>query len=104
MGRKSVIPCPAACSEGGSELAKKSMGNNNKVAPSKRAKRAAHSSKKWLAEVEENAINVLYSLTRHLDGYARYDAYSRFLAKFVEEDCVSIVWCRCIALILLLSN
>ena len=98
MGRKSVIPCPAACSEGGSELAKKALGNsnNNKAAPSKRAKRAAHARKKWLAEVEENVINVLYSLTRHLDGDARYDAYSRLLAKFVEEDCVSIgVWYRC---------
>jgi len=83
MGRKSTIPCPAACSEGGSSLAKKGSANN----ASKRAKRAAHARKKWLNEVEQNTINIMYALTRHIDTNSKYDAHSRILVKFVEEDC-----------------
>lgn len=86
MARKSAIPCPAACSEGGSNLAKKgNNGNGGNV--SKRAKRAAHARKKWLVEVEQNAINIMYALTRHVAEDSQYDAHSRLLAKFVEEDC-----------------
>eukprot|EP00804_Cyclotella_cryptica_P018273 CCRYP_017649-RA/>CCRYP_017649-RA protein AED:0.04 eAED:0.04 QI:1326/1/1/1/0.66/0.5/4/414/413 len=87
MARKSVIPCPAACSEGGSELAKKAMTGTNGAERSKRAKRAAHARKKWLAEVEENVINVMYALTRHIEKDSKYDSYSRLLVKFVEEEC-----------------
>ena len=97
MARKSAIPCPASCSEGGSNLAKKIMGhhvsNDNKDKKgepiSKRAKRAAHARKKWLMEVEQNAINILYSLTRHIHKDSQFDAHARLLVKFVEEDCVS---------------
>lgn len=85
MARKSAIPCPAACSEGGSDLAKKSMSGKNGV--SKRAKRAAHARKRWLAEVEHNAVNIMYALTRYIDEKSKYDSYSRLLAKFVEEEC-----------------
>ena len=86
MARKSSIPCPAACSEGGSDLAKKAMTKKNNDV-SKRAKRAAHARKKWLAEVEQNVINVMYALTRYIDKESKYDSYSRLLAKFVEEEC-----------------
>jgi beta-catenin-like protein 1 len=91
MARKSSIPCPAACSEGGSDLAKKAMSNKSDV--SKRAKRAAHARKKWLAEVEQNAVNIMYALTRYVDEKSKYDSYSRLLAKFVEEECVSSGLC-----------
>eukprot|EP00956_Cyclotella_meneghiniana_P041626 scaffold232801_cov23-Cyclotella_meneghiniana.AAC.1 len=86
MARKSSIPSPAACSEGGSVLAKRAMlGKSSEI--SKRAKRAVHARKKWLAEVEQNVINVMYSLTRYINGESKHDSYSRLLAKFVEEDC-----------------
>ncbi|KAL7448151.1 hypothetical protein ACHAWC_000394, partial [Mediolabrus comicus] len=85
MSRKSSIPCPAACSEGGSDLAKK--GGTTASSSSKRAKRAAHARKRWLVEVEQNAINVMYALTRHIVQDSKYDAHSRLLVKFVEEDC-----------------
>ena len=85
MSRKSAIPCPAACSEGGSDLAKK--GSKSGAASSKRAKNAAHARKRWLVEVEQNAINVMYALTRHVSQDSKYDAHSRLLVKFVEEDC-----------------
>ena len=85
MSRKSSIPCPAACSEGGSDLAKK--GGTTTSSSSKRAKRAAQARKRWLVEVEQNAINVMYSLTRHIVQDSKYDAHSRLLVKFVEEDC-----------------
>ena len=85
MARKSSIPCPAACSEGGSDLAKKAMTRKGDV--SKRAKRAVHARKKWLSEVEQNVINVMYALTRYVDKESKYDAYARLLAKFVEEEC-----------------
>ncbi|KAL7520176.1 hypothetical protein ACHAWX_004921 [Stephanocyclus meneghinianus] len=89
MARKSAIPSPAACSEGGSELARKAAGKSVGDARSKRAKRAARARKKWIAEAEENAIYIVYALTRHIDEESKYDSYSRLLAKFVEEECVS---------------
>ena len=85
MSRKSAIPCPAACSEGGSSLAKK--GGKNGSSSSKRAKRAAQARKRWLVEIERNAINVMYALTRHVSKDSKYDAHSRLLVKFVEEEC-----------------
>ena len=54
---------------------------------SKRAKRAAHARKRWLVEVEQSSINIMYALTRHIAKESRYDAHSRLLVKFVEEDC-----------------
>ena len=89
MARKSAIPCPATCSEGGSKLAKKKDNKNGDGAAvlSKRAKRAAHARKKWLVEVEQNAINIMYALTRHIVKESKYDAHARLLVKFVEEDC-----------------
>ncbi|KAL9178718.1 hypothetical protein ACHAXT_003849 [Thalassiosira profunda] len=86
MARKSAIPVPAACSEGGSDLAKKGKSNNGGTV-SKRAKRAAHARKRWLAEVERNSINVMYALTRHIAEDAKHDAHARLLSKFIEEDC-----------------
>jgi beta-catenin-like protein 1 len=83
MARKSVIPCPATCSDGGSALAKKKKG----VQVSKRARRATNARKQWLVDVERNVINIMYSLTRQINVTSRYDAYSRLLVKFVEEDC-----------------
>lgn len=85
MARKSAIPSPAACSEGGSDLAKRAITKSNEI--SKRAKRALHARKKWWAEVEQNVINIMYSLTRYIDSESKYDSYSRLMAKFVEEDC-----------------
>ena len=96
MARKNAIPCPALCSEAGSNLAKKAMSNNahqdekNKASLSKRAKRAAHARKKWLAEVEQNVIYIMYALTRYIDEKSQFDAHARVLVKFVEEDCVSV--------------
>ncbi|KAL7536932.1 hypothetical protein ACHAXR_007487, partial [Thalassiosira sp. AJA248-18] len=87
MARKSAIPCPAPCSEGGSNLAKKGK-NNGGGNVSKRAKRAAHARKKWLVEVEQNTINIMYALTRHIAKDSQYDSHARLLVKFVEEDCV----------------
>mmetsp|Transcript_24940 Transcript_24940/g.53128 ORF Transcript_24940/g.53128 Transcript_24940/m.53128 type:complete len:756 (+) Transcript_24940:44-2311(+) len=87
MARKSAIPVPAVCSEGGSDLAKKGKNNNGGGAVSKRAKRAAHARKRWLADVERNAINIVYALTRHVAKDSEYDAHARLLVKFVEEDC-----------------
>mmetsp|Transcript_14339 Transcript_14339/g.24507 ORF Transcript_14339/g.24507 Transcript_14339/m.24507 type:complete len:580 (+) Transcript_14339:3-1742(+) len=98
MGRKSSVPCPAACSEGGSDLAKKGSrlqkngGSNNNGAvaaatASKRAKRAAHARRKWLVEVEQNSIHIMYALTRHVGKDSEFDAHARLLVKFVEEDC-----------------
>ncbi len=95
MVRKSAIPCPALCSEAGSNLAKKATSNNahkddkDKAALSKRAKKAAHARKKWLAEVEKNVMYVMYALTRYIDEKSPHDAHARLLVKFVEEDCVS---------------
>ena len=86
MARKSAMPCPAACSDGGCALAR-GGGNNNKA--SKRARRATRARRQWLAEAERNAANIVYSLTRHIAEDSRYDAHARLLAKFVEEDCVS---------------
>ncbi|KAK1745498.1 beta-catenin-like protein 1 [Skeletonema marinoi] len=85
MSRKSAIPCPAACSEGGSNLAKK--GGKNGSSSSKRAKRAAQARKRWLVEIERNSINVMYALTRHISQDSKYDAHARLLVKFVEEEC-----------------
>lgn len=82
MARKSAIPCPAACSDGGSALAKKKG-----VQVSKRARRATNARKKWLVDIERNVVNIMYSLTRQINVTSRYDAYSRLLVKFVEEDC-----------------
>ena len=89
MARKLAIPCPAVCSEGGSALAKKGAATTNggKANVSKRAKRAAHARKKWLVEVEQNTINIMYALTRHITKDSKYDAHARLLVKFVEEDC-----------------
>ena len=87
MARKSAIPCPAACSEGGSDLAKKAISSERDV--SRRAKRAAHARKKWLVEVERNVVDIMYSLTRYIDKESKYDSYSRLLAKFIADDCVS---------------
>jgi len=84
MARKSVMPCPAACSDGGCALARGGGGNNNKA--SKRARRAARARRQWLAEAERNSANIVYSLTRHIAEDSRYDAHARLLAKFVEED------------------
>lgn len=81
MARKSVIPCPAACSDGGSALAKKG------VRGSKRARTAVNARRQWLVDVEQNVVNIMHSLTRHINLTSRYDAYSRLLVKFVEEDC-----------------
>jgi beta-catenin-like protein 1 len=83
MARKSVIPCPAACSDGGSALAKKKKGGQ----VSKRARRATNARKQWLMDVERNVIYIMYSLTRQIHVTSRDDAYSRVLVKFVEEDC-----------------
>ena len=88
MARKSAIPSPAACSEGGSNLAKKSKTIHGGTV-SKRAKKAAHARKKWLLEVEQNSVNIMYALTGHIATDSQYDAHARLLAKFVEEDCVS---------------
>jgi len=95
MARKSAIPCPAACSEGGSNLAKKGKHNGGTV--SKRAKRAAHARKKWLMQVEQNTINIMYALTSHIAKDSQHDAHARLLAKFVEEDCVGVIhlWNLC---------
>ncbi|KAL7441319.1 hypothetical protein ACHAXM_007787 [Skeletonema potamos] len=86
MSRKSAIPCPAACSEGGTDLSKKG-GKSGGSTSSKRAKRAAQARKRWLVEIEQNAINVMYALTRHIGQDSKYDAHARLLVKFVEEEC-----------------
>ncbi|KAL3821764.1 hypothetical protein ACHAXA_000263 [Cyclostephanos tholiformis] len=91
MARKSAIPHPAACSDGGSVLARRG-GINNKnsadgVGVSKRAKRAAHARRQWLVEVERNTLNIMYALTRNIAEDSPYDAHSRLMVKFVEEDC-----------------
>jgi beta-catenin-like protein 1 len=91
MGRKSAIPCPAACSDGGSNLAKRGNKNGGGAAAdaiSKRAKRAVQARKQWLVEVEQNTIHIIYALTRHIAKDSQYDAYARLLVKFLEEDCV----------------
>jgi len=94
MGRKSAIPCPAACSDGGSNLAKRGNKNGGYGAAaadagiSKRAKRAAQARKQWLVEVEQNTIHIIYALTRHIAKDSQYDAHARLLVKFLEEDCV----------------
>jgi hypothetical protein len=85
MARKSAMPRPAACSDGGGALARR--GGNDGAG--KRARRAARARRQWLAEAERNAVNIAYSLTRHIAEDSRYDAHARLLAKFVEEDCVS---------------
>lgn len=89
MGRRSAMPRPAACSEGGSDLAKKGKQNDGGYV-SKRAKRAAHARRRWLAEAERNAVDIVYSLTRHIAKDSEHDAYARLLVKFVEEDCVGV--------------
>ncbi len=38
-------------------------------------------------EIERNAINVMYALTRYISQDAKYDAHERLLVKFVEEEC-----------------
>ncbi|KAL7553183.1 hypothetical protein ACHAWF_016442, partial [Thalassiosira exigua] len=93
MGRKSAIPRPAACSEGGSDLAKRGNGDQDgdggegATTTGKRARRAAHARKRWLADAERHASDVVYALTRRVDANSPRDARARLLAKFVEEDC-----------------
>lgn len=106
MGRKSAIPCPAACSDGGSNLAKRASRNGGSGADagtlgSKRAKRAAQARKQWLMEVEQNTIHIIYALTRHIVKDSQYDAHARLLVKFLEEDCVGYPIEFCVACILL---
>ena len=97
MARKLSIPRPAACSDGGSVLARrgvtKNKNNADGVGVGKRAKRAAHARRQWLVEVEQNALNVMYALTRQITEDSPYDAHARLMVKFVEEDCVSD-WCH----------
>jgi beta-catenin-like protein 1 len=93
MGRKSAIPCPASCSDGGSNLAKRVNKNgvggvDSAVVVSKRAKRAAQARKQWLVEVEQNTIHIIYALTRHIAKDSQHDAHARLLVKFLEEECV----------------
>lgn len=83
MARRSAIPCPAACSEGGS----RSKGDGKNKKDSKSAKRAAQARRRWLSTVERNSTDVMYALTRHASPDSAHDARSRILAKFVEEDC-----------------
>ena len=85
MGRRSAVPCPARCSEGGSDLAMRKGGKS-----SKRARRAARARRRWLAEAERNAIGIVYALTRHVGVDSKHDAHARLLAKFVEEECVRL--------------
>ena len=40
--------------------------------------------------MEGNSVRILYELTRHLDEDSPHEAKDRLLAKFLEEDCVSI--------------
>ena len=80
---------PAVCSEGGSSLANRGNGSNGGGAVCKRAKRAADTRKRWLAEVEKKVINIFYALRRHVCRDSKYDAHARVLDKLVEEDCVS---------------
>ena len=90
MGRKSAVPRPAACSEGGGDRTREDGPHADEAGAtgSKRAKKAINARKKWLAQVEQNTINVMYALTRYIDKSSKHDAHARLLVKFVEEDCV----------------
>ena len=85
MARRSAVPVPAACSEGGSR--KKDNGKEKDKKGSKSARRAAHARKRWLSTIERNSTDVMYALTRHITPDSAHDARARILAKFVEEDC-----------------
>ena len=89
MGRKSAMPKPAKCTDAGNiKLLKKyatCMEEGKK--PSKRAKRVAHANRDWFSKIEMHCIQILYSLTQHLDEESSQDSKARLLAKFIESDC-----------------
>ena len=89
MGRKSSMPKPAKCTDAGNiKLLKKyaaCMEEGKK--PSKRAKRVAHANRDWFSKIEMHCIQILYSLTQHIDEESAQDSKARLLAKFIESDC-----------------
>ncbi len=92
MGSRSAMPKPAkSCDAGNLELLRKyaKMKNENgakKKKPSKKMKQVVSANKDWFRTIEENSIQILYGLTRHLDDDSPHDAKARLIAKFVEND------------------
>ena len=99
MGRLGAIPRPAPCSDAGRGVAaarrmaeeeKQGKGDDDTKQRKKKRKKADAARREWLREVEGNSVRILYELTRHLDEDSPHEAKDRLLAKFLEEDCVSI--------------
>jgi len=94
MGKRSAIPKPSInCDAGNISLLRKYADLNKqnddekKKKMSKKMKQVVGGSRDWYHTIEMNAIQILYSLTRHLDENSPNDAKARLLAKFIENDC-----------------
>ncbi len=53
---------------------------------SKKMKQVVVANKDWYRTIEENSIQILYGLTRHLNDNSPHDAKARLVAKFVENE------------------
>jgi beta-catenin-like protein 1 len=95
MGKRSAMPKPSkSCDAGNIELLRKFAKMNNdtssskkKKKPSKKMKQVVAANREWYRAIEENSIQILYGLTRHLHEDSPHDAKARMIAKFIEHDC-----------------
>ena len=88
MGRGSVIPKPARCSDAGNIglLRKYAEKEKKGKKPSKSVKRALEAKREWLKHMEYYSIQIVYTLTRHINDSSPLDAKARLIAKFIESD------------------
>ena len=92
MGKRSAMPkASKSCDAGNMELLRKyakmkKENGSNKLKPSKKMKQVVAGNRDWYRTMEENSIQILYGLTRHLDENSPHDAKARMVAKFVEHD------------------
>jgi beta-catenin-like protein 1 len=93
MGKRSAMPKPSrSCDAGNLELLRKFARVNEengteKKKSSKKMKQVVVANKDWYRTIEENSIQILYGLTRHLNDNSPHDAKARLVAKFVENEC-----------------
>lgn len=90
-GKKSYFPIPAKCSDAGkTDLSKKAAQKEQNGKVSKRAKRALAAKKEWVNKIEQYVIQIIYWMTVYLDDNSQHDAKARMVAKFLENECVSL--------------
>ena len=95
MGKRKAMPKPSSSCDAGNRdllrkyaaLSKASKGEGKKTKPSKKMKQVLSANREWYRAIEENSIQILYGLTRHLNDASPHDAKARLLVKFVENEC-----------------